>query len=417
MDSLTVANTSFALDLFKKIRESNKTGNVFYSPLSISSALAMVYLGAAGRTEAQMSEVLSFNKAMKSKSAQAATVQQAQKVQKAQLPVALQNKSLHFTKATDDIHTGFKKLISELNKPGVPYSLSLANRLYGEQSYKFVEKFLHNTKTYYSAELEKADFKTNAEAARGNINEWVEKHTQEKIKDILAKGDVDSLTRLVLVNAIYFKGSWDKKFQESSTSEVPFKLNKNSTKPVQMMRQKAKFPLVYIPEMSCRILEMPYAGKELSMIIMLPNEIEDNSTGLEKLEQNLTYKNFVEWTQPERMDTVEVQVFVPRFKLEETYDMKKLLVSMGMVDAFDDTKCDFSHMSPSNDLVLSKVIHKSFVEVNEEGTEAAAATAAVMMCRCAIMPPEVFMANHPFLFFIKHNATQSILFCGRYCSP
>ncbi|XP_066527945.1 leukocyte elastase inhibitor-like [Hoplias malabaricus] len=381
MDSLTVANTSFALDLFEKIRESNKTGNMFYSPLSISSALAMVYLGAAGRTEAQMSE------------------------------------SLHFTKATDDIHTGFKKLISELNKPGVPYSLSLANRLYGEQSYKFGEKFLHDTKTYYNAELETADFKTNAEAVRGNINKWVEKHTQEKIKDILAKGAVDSLTRLVLVNAMYFKADWDNKFEVYYTREVPFKLNKNNTKPVQMMEQRAKFPLAHIPEMSCRILEMPYAGKELSMIIMLPNEIEDNSTGLEKLEQNLTYKNFVEWTRPERMDNVMVEVFVPRFKLEETYDMKELLVSMGMVDAFDDTKCDFSHMSPSNDLVLSKVIHKSFVEVNEEGTEAAAATEAEVLCGCALIEAQVFMADHPFLFFIKHKATKSILFCGCFCSP
>ncbi|XP_066527535.1 leukocyte elastase inhibitor-like isoform X1 [Hoplias malabaricus] len=381
MDSLTVSNTSFALDLFEKIRESNKTGNMFYSPLSISSALAMVYLGAAGRTEAQMSE------------------------------------SLHFTKA-DDIHTGFKKLISELNKPGVPYSLSLANRLYGEQSYKFVEKFLHDTKTYYNAELETADFKTNAEAARGNINKWVEKHTQEKIKDILAKGDVDSLTRLVLVNAMYFKADWDNKFKVYDTRQFPFKLNKNNTKPVQMMEQRGTFPLAHIPEVSCRILEMPYAGKELSMIIMLPNEIEDNSTGLEKLEQNLTYKNFVEWTRPERMENVMMEVSVPRFKLEETYDMKELLVSMGMVDAFDDTKCDFSHMSPSNDLVLSKVMHKSFVEVNEEGTEAAAATAAVMMLCCGHFPlPVVFMADHPFLFFIKHKSTQSILFCGRYCSP
>lgn len=131
----------------------------------------------------------------------------------------------------------------------------------------------------------------------------------------------------------------------------------------------------------------------------------------------LTYENFAEWTRPDMMDTVEVQVGLPKFKLEETYDLKEILVSMGMVDAFDRKKCDFSGMSPNDDLVLSKVVHKSFVEVNEEGTEAAAATAAIMMMRCAMLPPERFMADHPFLFFIRHNPTMSILFYGRYSSP
>ncbi|XP_036414153.1 leukocyte elastase inhibitor-like isoform X2 [Colossoma macropomum] len=381
MESLSVANTNFAFNLFEKIRESNKKGNVFYSPLSISSALAMVSLGAAGNTEAQMSE------------------------------------TLHFSKAKDDIHIGFNKLITELNKPGAPYALSLANRLYGEKTYRFVEKFLGDTKTQYHAELETVDFKSNAEAARVNINTWVEKHTQKKIKDLLAEGDVDQLTRLVLVNAIYFKGNWDRKFESNKTVEVNFQLNKKDTKPVQMMHQKAKFHLAYIPSMDCQILEMPYVGNELSMLIMLPKEIKDDTTGLEKLEKNLTYETFKEWTQPNMMDHVEVQVALPRFKLEETYDMKELLVSMGMVDAFDPIKCDFSRMSPCDDLVLSKVVHKSFVEVNEEGTEAAAATAAIMMMRCAMPFPESFVADHPFLFFIRHNATQSILFCGRFCSP
>ncbi|KAI4876111.1 hypothetical protein NFI96_026145 [Prochilodus magdalenae] len=381
MESVSVTNTHFALDLFKKIRRSNKTDNVFYSPLSISSALAMVSLGAAGNTEAQMSE------------------------------------SLHFNKVKEDVHVGFNKLIAELNKQGAPYALSLANRLYGEKTYQFVEKFLGDTKQFYNAELETVDFKSNARAARVNINTWVEKQTQEKIKDLLVDGDVDELTRLVLVNAIYFKGKWEKQFQSNVTSEVPFKLNKKDTKPVQMMNQKAKFPLAYIPEMNCQILEMPYTGKELSMLIALPNGIEDDTTGLEKLEQNLTYENFKEWTRPDKMDNVEVQVSLPRFKLEETYDMGQLLISMGMVDAFDRVKCDFSRMSPCNDLVLSKVVHKSFVEVNEEGTEAAAATAAVMMMRCAMLRPERFLADHPFLFFIRHNASGSILFCGRFCSP
>ncbi|XP_036377494.1 leukocyte elastase inhibitor-like isoform X2 [Megalops cyprinoides] len=380
MELLSAANTSFSLDLFKKISDDNKSSNVFYSPLSISSALAMVYLGARGNTATQMSQ------------------------------------TLHFHKAGDDIHAGFSKLIADLNKEGAPYALSMANRLYGEQSYTFVEKFIEDTKKHYRAELEAVDFIANAEAARVNINTWVEKQTQDKIKNLLPEGILDSLTRLVLVNAIYFKGNWEKKFNETSTKEMPFRLNKNESKPVQMMHQKSKFPLTFIPEANCQILELPYVGKDLSMLIILPNEIEDDSTGLQKLERELTYENLVEWTRPDMMDSVEVTVGLPRFRLEETYNLKKILTSLGMEDAFDVGKSDFSGMSPSNELVLSQVVHKSFVEVNEEGTEAAAATAAIMMMRCAMIPAR-FIADHPFLFFIRHNPSLNILFYGRFCSP
>ncbi|XP_053098325.1 leukocyte elastase inhibitor isoform X2 [Pangasianodon hypophthalmus] len=417
MDSGSVANNYFALQLFSKIKEGNKSNNVFYSPLSISSALAMVSLGAAGNTAAQMAEVLCFNKPkpVNPKSVQPVAVQQTQQTQKFQLPTALP-KTLQHHKAKDDIHVSFNKLMSELTKAGAPYALSLANRLYGEQTYQYVEKFLSDTKKHYNADLETVDFISNAEAARVNINKWVEKQTKEKIQNLLAKGTVDSLTRLVLVNAIYFKGSWEKRFKAEATKEHPFKLNKKETKPVQMMTQKSKFPMAFIPEVQCRILEMPYIGNELSMLIMLPVEIEDDTTGLEKLEQQLTYENFKEWTRPDMMDIEEVEVSLPRFKLSETYDMKELLKSMGMVDAFDMGKGDFSRMSPCNDLVLSKVLHKSYVEVNEEGTEAAAATGAVMMMRC-LMLPKAFVADHPFLFFIQHKPTGSILFCGRFSSP
>ncbi|KAF3703369.1 Leukocyte elastase inhibitor [Channa argus] len=410
---LSKANTSFSLALFKKLGD-DCTANVFYSPFSISSALAMVMLGSRGNTLTQMSEVLRFTKAQTAGRTEAHQMQMQQQVQSKRthnLPKCLKTKDFH-----DEVHTSFAQLLNELNKPDAPYSLNVANRLYGEKSYQFVEDFLGKTRKHYSAELESVDFKTSSEAARLNINNWVEKTTQGKIKDLLAKGVLDNLTRLVLVNAIYFKGNWDKQFQESATRDAQFRINKNDTKPVKMMYQKAKFPFTYIPEASCQILEMPYKGKELSMLIFLPTNVDDNSMGLEKLEKELTYENFNEWTRSDMMDEVEVQVGLPRFKMEEKYDLKKVLVSMGMEDAFDETKCDFSGMSPANDLVLSKVVHKAFVEVNEEGTEAAAATAAIMMLRCALRPA-TFIADHPFLFFIRHNATMSVLFVGRYCSP
>ncbi|KAJ8377544.1 hypothetical protein AAFF_G00256080 [Aldrovandia affinis] len=420
MESLTAANTNFCLDLFKKINDkTGNTGNVFYSPLSISSALAMVYLGSRGSTAAQMSQVLGFTKEKKPKAASCGQQQQQQQqAHKAQLPQGLMQ-VLCFGKVEEDIHDGFRKLIADINKEGAPYALSLANRLYGEKTFQFIGEFIASTKKYYQAELEAVDFSSNAEAveaARVNINSWVEKQTNEKIKDLLAEGVIDTLTRLVLVNAIYFKGNWEKKFQETATKETQFKLNKSESKPVQMMYQKSKFALAYIPEANCQIVEMPYIGKELSMLIILPSAMEDESTGLEKLERELTYENLMEWTRPDMMDVTELKVGLPRFKLEETYDLKDILVSLGMEDAFDQGRSDFSGMSPANELVLSKVVHKSFLEVNEEGTEAAAATAAVMMVR-SLRIPETFIADHPFLFFIRHNPSQSILFYGRFCSP
>ncbi|KAL1258619.1 hypothetical protein QQF64_009196 [Cirrhinus molitorella] len=386
MEPLSAANTKFSLNLFNKIIGGNASGNVFYSPISISSALAMVSLGAKGNTATQMYKVLGFTN-----------------------PGAVT--------PADQIHSSFNKLMSELNKPGVPYALNLANRLYGEQSYQFVEKFLNDTKRYYEAKLEKVDFKKNSEAVRVDINKWVEKKTQDKIKNLLPQGSVSFTTKLVLVNAIYFKGNWEIKFSKEATRDGHFKLNKTQNKPVKMMNKKSKFPLALIPEINSQVLELPYVGENLSMLIILPNEIQDKTTGLQKLEKALTYEKLMEWTKPSKMLQQEVRVSLPKFKMEETYDMNSILISMGMEDVFDDMKVNLSGMSSNNDLVVSKVIHKAFIEVNEEGTEAAGATGVVIGTTSVPIDPKTFIADHPFLFFIRHNPSNSILFYGRFCSP
>ncbi|XP_026083777.1 leukocyte elastase inhibitor-like [Carassius auratus] len=433
MERLSAANTQFSLNLFKKISGGNASGNVFYSPISISSALAMVSLGAKGNTAEQMFKVLGFNNPAKPDAVIQVTHQQAQKPQmpcgvkgQHEPPMMQQTQNLEQKspaqqtsgqKTEDQIHSGFNKLMSELKKPGAPYVLSLANRLYGEQSYQFVEKFLNDAKKYYEAGLEEVDFKKKSEAVRININKWVEKNTQEKIKDLLPQGSIGEMTRLVLVNAIYFKGNWEKKFPKEATRDGQFKLSKTHTKPVKMMRHKSKFPLAFIPELNSQVLELPYVGKNLSMLIILPNEIQDETTGLQKLEKALTYEKLMEWTKPSKMLQEQVQVSIPKFKMEESYDMKSLLISMGMEDVFDLHKVNLSGMSPNNDLVVSKVIHKAFVEVNEEGTEAAGATGVVIETTSMPLDPKTFTADHPFLFFIRHNPSNSILFYGRFCSP
>lgn len=376
---VSVANTAFSMALYKKMVQEKPQGNVFYSPLSISSALAMVLMGAGGNTASQMAEALHHGR-------------------------------------SPDINASFCKLLAELNKPGAAYSLSLANRLYGEQTYQFVQDFLAETKKFYDAELQTMDFQTKHEEARVTINSQVEQQTQGKIQNLLAPGIVDNMTRLVLVNAIYFKGNWDQQFDKKLTRDAPFKVSQNETKTVKMMHRNDKYPLTFIGDANCRVLEMPYQSKELSMLIFLP--VDSNGTAsLHKLEEQLTPENFAEWTRPDMMDVEKVQVGLPRFKMTETYDMKGLLQNLGMVDAFDQARCDFSGMSPRNDLALSEVVHKAFVEVNEEGTEAAAATAAVMMMRCAVRGPPPFICDHPFLFFIRHNPTNTVLFSGRYVSP
>ncbi|XP_054485034.2 serpin B6-like [Agelaius phoeniceus] len=380
MESLCAANSTFAVDLLRKLCEKNSGQNVFFSPFSISSALSMVLLGARGSTEAQIRKVLSLKNAQ-------------------------------------DAHNGYQSLLSEINDPNTKYILRTVNRLYGEKTFEFLASFIESSQKSYHAGLEQMDFLHAWEDSRKQINGWVEERTEGKIQNLLAEGTLDSLTRLVLVNAIYFKGKWEEQFNKQSTRERPFQINKNETRPVQMMFREANFNMTYIGDFQTKILELPYVGNELSMIILLPDAIQDGSTGLERLERELTYEKLMGWINPKMMDYTEVMVYLPRFKLEENYDLKPVLSSMGMPDAFESGKADFSGISPSNEQVLSEVIHKSFVEVNEEGTEAAAATAMVI-CGCsAVMSTAEFIADHPFLFFIRHNKTCSILFCGRFCCP
>ncbi|XP_019713053.1 leukocyte elastase inhibitor-like [Hippocampus comes] len=427
------ANTMFFLALFKKLSEENTAGNIFFSPFSISSALAMVMLGAKANTATQMSEVLCFTKTkqpteenqtqmmMQSPMQMQIRTREQMRIQlqhSSKLPLYLK-KVLQRDDGEDDVHAHFQQLLTKFNKTSTGYTISLANRLYGEQTYTFDKGFLEETRKYYQAELESVDFKNNAEAARVNINNWVEEKTQGKIKDLLKKLKND--TRMVLVNAIYFKGKWNQQFKEDLTVEAPFRVNKNDTKQVMMMHQDSKFNFNTIPELNCQVLEMPYEGKDLSMLIFLPNEIEDDTTGLEKLERELTYDTIMKSTQPDKMEIdVEVQVGLPRFKMEVTYNLEEILISMGMVDAFDGDRSDFSGMSPADDLALSKVIHKAFVEVNEEGTEAAAATAVIVVEITSVREPKVpkvFVADHPFFFFIRHNPSKTILFAGQYTTP
>ncbi|XP_030582975.1 leukocyte elastase inhibitor-like [Archocentrus centrarchus] len=376
MSSVSSSNTVFALELFRTLSQANPAGNIFVSPLSISSALAMVYLGAKGDTAAQMAKVLSFS-------------------------------------SGEGVHADLQKLNADINSPSASYILKLANRLYGENTAHFLPTFLEATQKYYQADLKAVDFIGVPEACRAEINSWVEQQTENKIKELLKPGTVSSETKLALVNAIYFKGNWKSPFDKADTKEMPFKVKQNVTVPVQMMYQMETLPYNHIRDHGLQILELPYVDEELSMFILLPN----NSNSLLKLENELTQERLDEWTNRNNMDVhSEVLIHLPKFKLEEDYELKEPLTKLGMKDVFCGGRADLSGMCGEERLFLSTMVHKAFVEVNEEGTEAAAATYEDLILYS--LPSRVqFRADHPFLFFIRHNQTKSILFFGRFSSP
>ncbi|XP_075601028.1 heterochromatin-associated protein MENT isoform X2 [Balearica regulorum gibbericeps] len=380
MEALSMSTNTFTLDLYKKLNETSKGQNIFFSAWSIAIALAMVHLGAKGDTATQMAEVLHFN--------QTAGEEGSSETTRPSLGRPKKRKMDPEHKRAENIHSGFKELLSAIHKPRSTYLLKSANRLYEEKTYPLLPKFLQLITSYYNAQPQAVNFKTAAEQARALINSWVENETER---------------------------NWEKKFLEKNTSEAPFRLSKTKTKPVQMMFLRDTFLIRHETTMKFKIIELPYVENELSMFILLPDDINDNTTGLELVERELTYEKLAEWTESASMMKAQVDLYLPKLKLEENYDLKSTLSSMGIRNAFDPIQADFTGMSAKKDLFISKVIHTAFVEVNEEGTEAAAAT-GVLVLRSKT-PTMTFKADHPFLFFIKHNKSQTILFFGRLCSP
>lgn len=375
MDDLCEANGSFAISLLKILGEEDKSRNLFFCPMSVSSALAMVYLGAKGNTATQMSQVLGLS-------------------------------------GDGDVHQGFQTLLAEVNKSGTQYLLKSACRLFGEESCDFLPTFKESCQKFYQAGIEEMSFVKDTEGCRKRINDWVLEKTEGKISEVLSPGTVCPLTKLVLVNAMYFKGKWKAQFDRKYTRGMPFKTNQEEKKTVQMMFKHAKFKMAHVDEVNAQVLALPYAEDELSMVVLLPDESSD----LTVVEKALTYEKLRAWTNPETLTESKVQVFFPRLKLEESYDLETVLQSLGMTDAFEETKADFSGMTSKKNVPVSKVAHKCFVEVNEEGTEAAATTAVIRNTRSCRIEPR-FCADRPFLFFIWHQKTSSILFCGRFSSP
>lgn len=365
-------NTNFALSLYHELK--GEDGNLFFSPHSISTALAMTYAGARGNTEKEMAQ------------------------------------TLHFTLAQEVLHPAFASIettLNEIQKKG-DIQLAVANALWPQKDFLLRKEYLNLIKKHYGASITPLDFKNATEKARQIINNWVEDKTKEKIKDLIPKGLLDQLVRLVLTNAIYFKGNWESQFDKDLTKEAPFYLLSGETVKTPMMHQKHEFG--YAEHKDLQVLKMPYIGDDLSMLVLLPKKPD----GLKDLEEKVTKDNLKKWR--EKMFEREIIVFFPKFKMTSRFSLANTLSSMGMPEAFSG-KADFSGMTGTRELFISDVIHKAFIAVDEQGTEAAAATAAVMKLAGVPPPPPVFKADHPFLFLICDNITGSILFMGRVLNP
>ncbi|XP_078385086.1 leukocyte elastase inhibitor-like [Oculina patagonica] len=374
------ATNKFALDLHKCLANNDKfaNGNLFYSPASLLIALAMTSYGSRGNTAAEILKVLHV-----------ASV------------------------SSPDLNKSMKKFIDTLNGASDEnIKLLTANRLFVEKSFEILEVFKEGTREFYDAELALVDYITNVEKSREEINRWVEEKTNDKIKDLIPSGMLSSDTRLTLVNAIYFKGLWLEQFKQEGTHPESFFVSENEEIKVQMMHQEADFKYFESEKLACKILEMPYTGRKLSMVIYLPNETH----GLAKLEEKLTYDNLQESLSLLDASMDEVEVFLPKFKLTQQFDLNNILSKMGAKEMFIPGKADLSGIS-TEPLFVSKVVHKAFVEVNEEGTEAAAATAIGVNTFSMPLPKPVFKADHPFLFLIRHNDSGAILFLGRLMRP
>lgn len=373
IDSLVAGNNSFAFDLYKQLAE-NK-GNFFFSPYSISSALAMTYAGARGETAKQMAN------------------------------------TLHFNLVPEKLHSSFSSLTKLFNESAKNYQLSVANALWGQIGYKLSKEFLDITNKYYDAGFKEVDYidDTRREQTRQTINKWVEERTNNKIKNLIGPRDLTNLTRLVLTNAIYFKGKWEVQFNPSDTKVMPFYITEKEKIDTPMMYQLARFN--YTENDKLQILEMPYTGGNLSMVILLPK----HGYALSKIEDMLSLEKVQSWLS--HLSKEKVEVFLPKFKLEKRFELNKELQDLGMIDAFEEGLADFSGMNPDRELYISKVIHQSFVEVNEEGTEAAAATAVIMNGKSIEPEPYVFRADRPFIFLIRDLRSENILFMGRLVDP
>lgn len=375
MTALSASNTAFTLDLYRELR--GQSGNLFFSPFSISLALAMTYAGAREATASQMASTMHFD---------------------------LPQESLH--PAFNALSTTLTGRAGDEEAPG--FKLNIANALWGQQGFAFSPDFLDTLALNYGAGMQAVDF-AQSDQAREIINQWVEEQTEEKIKDLILQGALNEMTRLVLTNAIYFNAAWSHPFDENATSEESFDLLDGSEVKVPMMRLTESYG--YYEAEDFQAVELGYEGGLLSMVILLPDE--EMFADFEDSLDAARLQSILDQLSMQRLD-----LSMPKFKIDSSFGLASTLADMGMPDAFDVDKADFSGMTGQPDLYITDVVHKAFVEVDEEGTEAAAATGVIMGLKSMpVGEPIRVEVDRPFLFLIRDVEIGAVLFLGRVVQP
>lgn len=376
---LSKANSKFAIKLYKHLAESKSTNdNIFMSPLSISTAFAMAKLGACGETLRQIMEVFHFD-----------TIKE---------------------KTSDRIHYFFAKLNCRLyRKANKSSELVSANRLFGEKSLIFNETYQNISETTYGAKLMPLNFKEKSEQSRHIINEWISNKTENRITDMIPEGVITTDTILVMVNAMYFKGLWKSKFKPELTHNAEFYKQEDNYCHVPMMYQEAKFKYGKFIKDGVQVLELPYVGDNIAMILILPSK----ELGLAETEKTLTFDKLHFWLNA--MKEHEVAVSLPRFKISDNFSLKERLEQMGLLDLFNPDTSSLPGIVEGGrkDIYLTDAFHKAFLEVNEEGSEAAAVTTLIFMGRSLNINREIFNANRPFILLILESRIRSVIFMGR----
>ncbi len=373
ISSVVDANNQFTFDFYSNLKD-KEDGNIFFSPYSISTALAMTYEGARGQTAKEIQSVFNFPEDSSAR------------------------------------RPNFAAVYNQLNKRDAKYKINTANALWVQEDFQLLDDYTNTIEAYYGGKATNVDFAGATEQARKTINTWVENKTNNKIKDLFPAGSLDPSTRLVLTNAIYFKGTWVKQFNENDTKDEDFRVSSDKTVKVPMMRLTGTDVIFnYSETEDLQMLEMPYEGEDLSMLILLPKNDD-----IAALEESLTAENLNEWKS--QLVEKRLNVFMPKFTFNTKYFLKKNLEEMGMPSAFSETNADFSGIDGKKDLFIQIVVHQAFVEINEEGTEAAAAT-GVGFGITSMPQIETFRADHPFVFIIQQKETGNILFVGRVIDP
>ncbi|XP_040209547.1 serpin B3-like [Rana temporaria] len=400
MEPISNSIGEFALDIFKEINRSNSDSNILCSPVSLANSLSLLLLGSREETSSQIANVLHISN--QGDPTGSLETHQGERTWSG-------DECEHIASASEnvvpDVHSKLKALFNKL-KTASDSELKIGNGLFTQLNFPILKSYLESAQTLYQANLKSVDF--GKDKTRECINTWVEAETNGKIKNLFAPNSLDKNTSLILVNAIYFKGKWMKTFKKDNTKNALFHVKEDVKIPVPMMSQTERFNHGIVEEMDVQFIELPYENEDFSMFIFLPNKI----SGLQKVIEQMTLELLMKSTDSKNMQKTKLEIHIPHFKIEESYDLTSHLKNMGMLDAFSQ-KANLSGISGVG-LFVSKVIHKAFIEVNEEGTEAAAATGIVIQPKSATRQ---FVVNHPFFVLIKHNATNTILFCLKFCSP